>query len=46
MSAPNEELPGDEFEVIFRRWFRHHATGKIIYAPPGKVFPLRIRRKR
>lgn len=30
--------------VIFRRSFRTR-SGRLIIAPPGKVFPIRIRRK-
>ena len=30
--------------VIFRPWFRHYRTGRLIFAPPGKPFAFRIRR--
>jgi hypothetical protein len=36
----------DSYDVIFRRSFRHPKSKKLIVAPPGKVFPIRVRRKK
>ncbi len=35
-----------EFTIIYRKSFRHWRTGKIIVAPPGKVFAFKIRLKK
>ena len=38
--------PDDEFEVIFRPWFRR-PDGTVVYAKTygKKVFPIRVRRR-
>jgi len=33
-------------ETIFRPWFRHWRTGKIVHAAPGHAFRLRIKHYR
>jgi hypothetical protein len=38
--------PDGDYTVIFVKWFRHRHSGRIIYAPPGRAFPLRVRVKR
>jgi len=31
------------YVLIFRWWFRHHRTGKIIRSRTGRPFPLWVR---
>jgi hypothetical protein len=39
-------LPKDNDRIIiFRRWFRHWRTGKIVYPKNGKVIVIRLQNK-
>lgn len=37
-----KDPPDEPGEYIFRRSFRHWRSGKIITAPPGKMFRFRV----
>jgi len=36
--------PEDDADWIYRKSFRHHISGAIIVAPPGKCFRFRRRK--
>jgi hypothetical protein len=36
----------DDFEYIYRPYFRHPTTGKIIRSPKGKMFRIKVRKTR
>lgn len=42
MSSQNDDNSG----FIFRMWFRHYRTGKIIRAPYGRPFRIPIKGKK
>lgn len=39
-------LPDDAFEVIFVPWVTHWRTKKRIYPKTGRVFAIRVRKKK
>lgn len=46
MNIVDENKAQDTEYIIFRKSFRHWITKKIVVAPPGKVFAIRIRPKK
>jgi hypothetical protein len=41
-----KRLDDDEFEIIFRPWYIHPKTGERVYPRSGRVFPIKVRKRR
>lgn len=47
MHPPDEsDEAGGDYVYIYRPWYRHRHTGRVIHAGPGKVFRFRVRARR